>query len=113
MFEKIITKRFRRNTIMFFYNISYFNLGVVDNDDLFEDNQKHEIREKYLYFRQLATLVKERHEAFAKLKTAEDLLEATRSENEILRKNLPALSTGAVHSLQGKDSMCQVLYTRG
>jgi hypothetical protein len=34
MFEKIITKRFRRNTIMFFYNISYFNLGVVDNDDL-------------------------------------------------------------------------------
>lgn len=54
-----------------------------------------------LFFRQLTSLVKERHEAFAKLKTAEDLLEATRSENEILRKNLPALSTGSMQSLHG------------
>lgn len=36
-------------------------------------------------FRQLNTLVKERHDSFARLKTTEDLLEALRGENEILK----------------------------
>lgn len=38
-----------------------------------------------LDFRQLNTLVKERHDSFARLKTTEDLLEALRGENEILK----------------------------
>lgn len=39
-------------------------------------------------FRQLNTLVKERHDSFARLKTTEDLLEALRGENEILKAGI-------------------------
>lgn len=42
------------------------------------------------YQQQLALLVQERHEAFARLKTAEDMLEALRAENKVLQS---ALST--------------------
>lgn len=38
--------------------------------------------------RQLNVLVHERHDAFARLKTAEDLLEAVRAENEMLHRNV-------------------------
>ncbi|KAL4227673.1 hypothetical protein ACF0H5_013109 [Mactra antiquata] len=40
------------------------------------------------YQQQLNGLVHERHEAFARLKTAEDLLEALRAENDMLHKSL-------------------------
>lgn len=38
--------------------------------------------------RQLEGLVRERHDAFARLRTAEDLLEAVRAENAILHQNV-------------------------
>ena len=41
------------------------------------------------FFRQLNTLVKERHDSFARLKTTEDLLEALKGENEILKSSFP------------------------
>ena len=41
-----------------------------------------------LFYRQLTQLVQERHEAFARLKTAEDIMAAVRIENEMLRKSL-------------------------
>ena len=45
---------------------------------------------KYFYiFSQLSELVRDRHQAQARLKTAEDLLEAMRMENEILKKSQP------------------------
>jgi hypothetical protein len=44
-------------------------------------------------FRQLSILVKERHEAFSRLKTLEDLMDALRKENELLRHGLAATPT--------------------
>lgn len=41
-----------------------------------------------LVFRQLLSLVKERHEASARLRTLEDLMDALRRENEVLRQGL-------------------------
>ena len=49
--------------------------------------------------RQLTDLVKERHDAFARLKTLEDLMEALRAENEMLREGL-ASSTGIKETAQ-------------
>lgn len=46
-----------------------------------------------VYLRQLGVLVKERHEAFARLKTAEDLLEALRAENEVLHRTMSVSHT--------------------
>ena len=46
------------------------------------------------HYSQLAELVKERHDAFARLKTAEDLLEAIRGENEVLKKHVAAVTPG-------------------
>ena len=43
--------------------------------------------------RQLADLVKERHDAFARLKTLEDLMDALRAENEMLRQGLASSSS--------------------
>ena len=49
--------------------------------------------------RQLTDLVKERHDAFARLKTLEDLMEALRAENEMLREGL-ASSSGIKETAQ-------------
>ena len=46
-------------------------------------------------------LVHERHEAFARLKTAEDLLEAIRAENEVLHHSLSVGQTVAGHRQPG------------
>jgi hypothetical protein len=62
---------------------------------------------KYLIFhvfRQLSVLVNERHTAFARLKTAEDLLEAIRAENEVLHHSLAIGQTGAGHRQPGDHS---------
>ena len=42
---------------------------------------------------QLASLVKEKHEACARLKTLEDMMEAIRTENDILRHGLTSSSS--------------------
>lgn len=47
----------------------------------------------FFYSRQLNVLVHERHEAFARLKTAEDLLEALRAENEMLHRSMSVSQT--------------------
>lgn len=63
-----------------------------------------QVRNKCRYvlfnFRQLNTLVKERHDSFAHLKTTEDLLEALRGENEILK-------AGVGSSVSTKNSNAQ------
>ncbi|XP_063435460.1 uncharacterized protein LOC134716406 [Mytilus trossulus] len=81
-----------------------YEVKLKQAEEKSEDCKSEKLTFEATYKEQLTSLVKERHEAFAKLKTAEDLLEATRSENEILRKNLPALSAGSMQSLHGTNS---------
>ena len=62
-----------------------------------------------LLHRQLSILVKERHEAFARLKTLEDLMDALRKENELLRQGLaaaPASSDNKVATGSEGTALC-------
>ncbi|XP_052769316.1 plectin-like isoform X2 [Mya arenaria] len=60
---------------------------------------------EHTYKQQLEVLVQERHNAFASLKTAEDLLAAVRAENETLHQNVALAHThGMDHRAGGKDS---------
>lgn len=56
-------------------------------EQLDDAKSEREIQET-TYKEQLTQLVNERHDAFARLKTCEDLMEAVRSENEILKSSL-------------------------
>lgn len=59
------------------------------------------------YNRQLGVLVKERHEAFARLKTAEDLLAALRAENEVLHRTMAVShTTGGPRQPGDHSGMC-------
>lgn len=52
-------------------------------------------------------LVKERHEAFARLKTAEDLLAALRAENEVLHRTMAVShTTGGPRQPGDHSGMC-------
>ncbi|XP_060068829.1 myosin-7-like [Ylistrum balloti] len=67
-----------------------------------EDVKLEKETQETTYKEQLTLLVNERHDAFARLKTAEDLMEAIRGENEILKASLSgggASSLGASLSL--------------
>lgn len=60
-----------------------YRLFGICNNYVFTSEKK--CRYVLFNFRQLNMLVKERHDSFARLKTTEDLLEALRGENEILK----------------------------
>lgn len=62
-------------------------------------------------FRQLNTLVKERHDSFARLKTTEDLLEALRGENEILKAGVGgSVSTKNSNAQNSKFIVLKLIY---
>lgn len=62
-------------------------------------------------FRQLNTLVKERHDSFARLKTTEDLLEALRGENEILKAGVGcSVSTKNSNAQNSKLIVLKLIY---
>ncbi|XP_053406240.1 uncharacterized protein LOC123523252 isoform X2 [Mercenaria mercenaria] len=66
-----------------------------------EDAKAHVSTLDATYQQQLTVLVNERHEAFARLKTAEDLLEAVRAENEMLHCNLSVGQSSLGHRQPG------------
>ncbi|KAK7115731.1 trichohyalin-like [Littorina saxatilis] len=58
-----------------------------------DDIQAEKVTIDSTYKQQLSILVKERHEAFARLKTLEDLMDALRKESELLRHGLATTPT--------------------
>ncbi|XP_056021651.1 uncharacterized protein LOC125650483 [Ostrea edulis] len=72
-----------------------------------QDSQSQLATFETTYKEQLNALVKEKHEFFARLKTTEDLLEALKGENEILKSNI----TGSVgpYSSSNRDSQIEAL----
>lgn len=57
----------------------------------------------FLILRQLTDLVKEKHDAFSRLKTLEDLMDALRAENESLRQSLAVTSGHLVIRTDSRD----------
>ncbi|KAL8589100.1 hypothetical protein ACOMHN_017263 [Nucella lapillus] len=87
--------------------LSEYENKFKDTEEKMEDVQAEKVTIDGTYKQQLSILVKERHEAFARLKTLEDLMDALRKENELLRQGL---STAPDHtdSKTGNASEAQV-----
>lgn len=64
---------------------SQYETKLQQTEEKLRDSQSQLATFETTYREQLNTLVKERHDSFARLKTTEDLLEALRGENEILK----------------------------
>lgn len=64
---------------------SQYETKLQQTEEKLRDSQSQLATFETTYREQLNTLVKERHDSFACLKTTEDLLEALRGENEILK----------------------------
>ncbi|XP_021365614.1 uncharacterized protein LOC110458296 isoform X2 [Mizuhopecten yessoensis] len=75
---------------------SHADAQVRQLHEQLEDSKSEKETQETTYKEQLALLVKERHDAFAQLKTAEDLMEAIRSENEILKSGLSGGGTASL-----------------
>ncbi|XP_062572417.1 uncharacterized protein LOC134234369 [Saccostrea cucullata] len=86
---------------------SHYESRLQQVEEDLRDSQTQLATFETTYKEQLNTLVKERHDSFARLKTTEDLLEALRGENEILKANV----TGSVgsHNSNGRDSQIDAL----
>ncbi|KAK7496879.1 hypothetical protein BaRGS_00011859, partial [Batillaria attramentaria] len=74
-----------------------------------EDIQAEKVTVDSTYKQQLSILVKERHEAFARLKTLEDLMEALRKENELLRQGLATSPAPSDSKMTGSNSQLEAL----
>ncbi|GFO50406.1 interaptin-like isoform x1 [Plakobranchus ocellatus] len=70
-----------------------YEAKMLQTEEKYEDISAERITAEQTYKQQLADLVKERHDTFARLKTLEDLLEALRAENEMLRHGLASSSS--------------------
>nr|XP_034323207.1 golgin subfamily B member 1 isoform X4 [Crassostrea gigas] len=79
---------------------SQYETKLQQTEEKLRDSQSQLATFETTYREQLNTLVKERHDSFARLKTTEDLLEALRGENEILK-------TGVGGSVSTKNSNAQ------
>ncbi|XP_061171974.1 uncharacterized protein LOC133181501 [Saccostrea echinata] len=86
---------------------SHYETRLQQVEEDLRDSQTQLATFETTYKEQLNTLVKERHDSFARLKTTEDLLEALRGENEILKANV-AGSVGS-HNSNGRDSQIDAL----
>ncbi|GFS23762.1 interaptin-like isoform X1 [Elysia marginata] len=86
-----------------------YEAKMLKNEEKFDDISAERIASEQTYKQQLADLVKERHDAFARLKTLEDLMEALRAENEMLRQGLASSSsvkeTAKTSSPEDKDRL--------
>nr|XP_022331623.1 myosin-10-like isoform X4 [Crassostrea virginica] len=71
-------------------------------EEKLSDSQSQLATYETTYKEQLNTLVRERHDSFARLKTTEDLLEALKGENEILKSNFPG--TMGTRNTNARDS---------
>lgn len=79
---------------------SQYETKLQQTEEKLRDSQSQLATFETTYREQLNTLVKERHDSFARLKTTEDLLEALRGENEILK-------AGVGSSVSTKNSNAQ------
>lgn len=79
---------------------SQYETKLQQTEEKLRDSQCQLATFETTYREQLNTLVKERHDSFARLKTTEDLLEALRGENEILK-------AGVGSSVSTKNSNAQ------
>ncbi|KAL5005365.1 hypothetical protein ScPMuIL_018821 [Solemya velum] len=67
---------------------SHCNARVSEMEEKLHDSQQERIALETTYKEKLADLVREKHEAACQVKTLEDLIEAIRSENHILKQAL-------------------------
>ncbi|XP_005105360.1 golgin subfamily A member 4 isoform X2 [Aplysia californica] len=92
-----------------------YEAKMLQTEERIEDVSAERITAEQTYKQQLTELVKERHDAFARLQTLNDLMDALRAENETLREGLAttsghmevrpgAASTGQVEALQEEVS---------
>ncbi|CAG5136315.1 unnamed protein product, partial [Candidula unifasciata] len=65
-----------------------YEAKVQQTEEKLEDVSAEKIAAEQAYKQQLTELVKEKHEALARLKTLEDLMDALKTENDALRKGL-------------------------
>ncbi|XP_076465151.1 uncharacterized protein LOC143296965 [Babylonia areolata] len=75
--------------------LSEYENKFKEIEEKMEDVQAEKVTIDSTYKQQLSILVKERHEGFARLKTLEDLMDALRKENELLRQGLSSTTTAA------------------
>ncbi|KAK3098699.1 hypothetical protein FSP39_022200 [Pinctada imbricata] len=87
---------------------SQYETKLHQAEEKMQDAKSEKTTAEATYKEQLGELVKERHEAFARLKTAEDLLEAVRGENEILKKNMSGIPQQS-HGQPTKQSQLETL----